>query len=261
VKKLEHLTNKRIARTVFFLFVAILIISTPSFDQVDQKAVNRKPDYVILLHGLTRSSRSMKRIEESLSDYGYRVINVDYPSTEHPIEYLADNVLSDVIVRCNTSSGSKINFVTHSLGGIIVRYYLKHHNLTNLGRVVMLSPPNKGSELVDNLKDSYFFKKQHGPAGQQLGTDEKSVPHNLGPVSFDLGVITGNISFNLISSAILPGPDDGVVSVESAKVEGMSDFIVMPDSHTFIMKNKNVIKQIIHFLENGEFDHSESKRI
>ena len=100
MKKLEHLTNKRIARTVFFLFVAILIISTPSFDQVDQKAVNRKPDYVILLHGLTRSSRSMKRIEESLSDYGYRVINVDYPSTEHPIEYLADNVLSDVIVRC-----------------------------------------------------------------------------------------------------------------------------------------------------------------
>jgi pimeloyl-ACP methyl ester carboxylesterase len=201
----------------------------------------------------------MKKIEEFLSEYGYRVINVDYPSTEHPIEYLANNVLSDVIARFNTRSGSKINFITHSLGGIIVRYYLKHHKLTNLGRVVMLSPPNKGSELVDNLKESYFFKKRHGPAGQQLGTDKESLPLNLGPVDFDLGVITGNISFNLISSMILPGPDDGVVSVESAKVEGMTDFIVMPNSHTFIMKNKNVIKQIIHFLENGEFDHSKSR--
>lgn len=214
--------------------------------------------YVILLHGLARSSRSMNKIEESLSDDGYIVFNVDYPSTEHSVEYLANNVLDEVIARCNTGSGRKINFVTHSLGGIIVRYYLKNHKLANLGRVVMLSPPNKGSELVDNLKNSYFFKVSNGPAGQQLGTDKESLPHSLGPVDFKLGVIAGSISFNPIASVILPGPDDGIVSVESTKVEGMTDFIVMPISHTFIMKSNNVIKQIIHFLENGKFDHSNS---
>jgi triacylglycerol lipase len=261
MRLIGHPALKEAVKTAFLIIFSLLFVSTQSFEHSHQNSNIERGDYVILLHGLTRSNRSMEKIEESLSDCGYRVINVEYPSTEHPIEYLADNVLSDVIARCNTSSGSKINFVTHSLGGIIVRYYLKHHKLTNLGRVVMLSPPNKGSELVDNLKDSYFFKMRHGPAGQQLGTDKESLPLNLGPVDFDLGVITGNISFNLISSVILPGPDDGVVSVESAKVEGMSDFIVMPDSHTFIMKNKNVIKQIIHFLENGEFDHSESRRI
>jgi len=261
MRLIGHPALQETAKTAFLIIFSLLFVSTQSFEHSYQNSDIDRGDYVILLHGLTRSNRSMEKIEESLSDYGYRVINVDYPSTEHPIEHLANNVLRDVIARCNTSSGSKINFVTHSLGGIIVRYYLKHHKLTNLGRVVMLSPPNKGSELVDNLKDSYFFKKRHGPAGQQLGTDERSVPHNLGPVDFDLGVITGNISFNLISSVILPGPDDGVVSVERAKVEGMTDFIVMPNSHTFIMKNKKVIKQIIHFLENGEFDHSESRQI
>jgi pimeloyl-ACP methyl ester carboxylesterase len=255
MRKFRHPALKEAAKTAFIIIFSLLFISSQSFEHSQLNSTVDRGDYVILLHGLTRSNRSMKKIEESLSDYGYRVINVDYPSTEHPIEYLANSVLSDFIARCNTSSGSKINFVTHSLGGIIIRYYLKHHELTNLGRVVMLSPPNKGSELVDNLKDSYFFRMRHGPAGQQLGTDKESLPLSLGPVDFDLGVITGNISFNLISSVILPGPDDGVVSVESAKVEGMTDFIVMPNTHTFIMKNKNVIKQIIHFLENGEFDH------
>lgn len=261
MRKIGHPAFREKSKTAFLIIFSLLFMFSQSFEHAQQNSDIARGDYVILLHGLTRSNRSMKKIEESLSEYGYRVINVDYPSTEYPIEYLANNVLSGVIARCDTSSGSKINFVTHSLGGIIVRYYLKHNKLTNLGRVVMLSPPNKGSELVDNLKESYFFKKRHGPAGQQLGTDKESLPLNLGPIDFDLGVITGNISFNLISSVILPGPDDGVVSVESAKVEGMTDFIVMPNSHTFIMKNKNVIKQIIHFLENGEFDHSKSRQI
>ncbi|MCK4556652.1 MAG: alpha/beta hydrolase, partial [Candidatus Aminicenantes bacterium] len=189
-----------------------------------------------------------------------RVINVDYPSTEHPIEYLAENVLGEIIERFTTDSGIKIHFVTHSMGGIIVRYYLNHHNLDSLGRVVMLSPPNQGSELVDHLRDTYLYKKKNGPSGQQLGTDKESVPLSLGPVDFELGVITGSLSFNPASSMVLPGPDDGIVSVESAKIEGMTDFIVMPNSHTFIMKSKSVIKQIIHFLENGEFNHPESRK-
>ena len=243
-----------------FLMAALLIIPSQSFEQSSQEASLEKSDYVILLHGLARSYRSMDKIEESLSSLGYRVINVDYPSTEHPIEYLAENVLGEIIERYSTDSGTKIHFVTHSMGGIVVRHYLKHHDLDSLGRVVMLSPPNQGSELVDHLKDTYLYKKKNGPSGQQLGTDKESVPRSLGPVDFELGVITGSLSFNPASSMVLPGADDGIVSVESAKVKGMTDFIVMPNSHTFIMKSKSVIKQIIHFLENGEFNHPKSRK-
>ena len=246
--------QKKAARTGIFFIAALVIIPSQSFDQSGQETNLEKSDYVILLHGLARSYRSMTKIENILSDVGYRVINIDYPSTEHPIEYLAENVLGEIIERHPKDSETKIHFVTHSLGGIIVRYYLDHHKLDSLGRVVMLSPPNQGSELVDYLKDTYLYQKKNGPSGQQLGTDEKSVPRRLGPVDFELGVIAGSLSFNPASSAVLPGPDDGIVSVESAKVKGMTDFIVMPNSHSFIMKSKSVIKQIIHFLKNGKFD-------
>lgn len=197
----------------------------------------------------------MIKLEKSLSNLGYSVINLDYPSTKHPIEFLADKILGDVIEQCKEAHLSKIHFVTHSMGGIIVRYYLKNHELSSLGRVVMLSPPNKGSELVDHLKDSFFFKKINGPAGQQLGTDRDSIPLSLGPVDFELGVITGNRSFNPFNSLVLPGTDDGAVSVERTKVAGMADFLVLPHSHTFIMQSEDAIEQVIYFLEHGTFRH------
>ena len=260
MENLGYSAQRRAAIAALLFCVVLFCIPIQGFDQTNQKAGIERNDYVILLHGLARSNRSMQRIETNLSDYGFRVINLNYPSTEHPIEYLANNVLSNVIERCPADPETKIHFVTHSLGGIIVRYYLKQNRLSNLGRVVMISPPNNGSELVDNFKDSYFYKKRHGPAGQQLGTTKESIPQNLGPVDFDLGVITGNRSFNPVSSMIIPGPDDGAVSVESAKVKGMTDFIVMPNNHTFIMKSKDVIMQIIRFLEYGEFNHPKSKK-
>lgn len=255
MESLRYSVKRRAAKVALLFCVALLCIPTQGFDQTNQKPGIEKDDYVILLHGLARSNRSMQKIENDLSELGFRVINLNYPSTDHPIEYLANTVLRNAIARCPADPETKIHFVTHSLGGIIVRYYLKQNKLSNLGRVVMISPPNNGSELVDNFKDSYFFKKRHGPAGQQLGTTKESVPQNLGPVDFELGVIAGNKSFNPVSSVIIPGPDDGVVSVESAKIKGMADFIVMPNSHTFIMKSKDVIMQIIHFLEDGEFNH------
>ena len=258
MKKIKCSASRRIARAVCIIFVFLFLLPSLSFSQDKQPQTPASGDYVILLHGLARSERSMRKLEKALINHGYRVINVDYPSTQYPIEYLAENVLSKVIASCDSSPETKIHFVTHSMGGIIVRYFLKHYGIPNLGRVVMLSPPNQGSELVDHLKDSIVFKKQNGPAGQQLGTDTDSLPLKLGPVDFELGVITGDRSFNPVSSMILPGPDDGVVSVARAKVKGMSDFIVMPNTHTFIMKNRRVIKQVLHFLEYGEFVHKKS---
>jgi len=209
--------------------------------------------YVVLLHGLRQSSGSMEKIEESLLDHGYSVSNVNYPSTDHTIQYLASVTLHDILEPIRKQSPAKIHFVTHSMGGIIVRYYLTNHDLPNLGRVVMISPPNQGSELVDLLKDQAVLRRIYGPAAAQLSLDEGSLVQNLGPVDFELGVIAGSRSLNPIYSALLPGPDDGVVTVESMKVQGMSDFIVLPLSHGFIMRNENTIAQTIYFLEHGVF--------
>ncbi|MEM7257005.1 MAG: alpha/beta hydrolase, partial [Pseudomonadota bacterium] len=120
----------------------------------------------------------------------------------------------------------------------------------------MIAPPNQGSEVVDNLRDVPGFKVFNGPAGLQLGTDENSIPSQLGPVTFDLGVIAGTDTINPILSQYLPNPDDGKVSVESTKVEGMDDFLVFAHTHTFIMRSKQVIAQVIHFLQQGQFNHA-----
>ncbi len=216
--------------------------------------VSSAKECVILLHGLARSDSSMEVLENRLSKEGYLVSNVDYPSRDYPIESLADIAVEKGVSFCKRASAQKINFVTHSLGGILVRKYLKFNKLQDIGRVVMLGPPNQGSEVVDSLKDFPGFYLVNGPAGQQLGTDTSSVPRSLGPVDFELGVIAGTKSINIILSTMLPNPNDGKVSVASTKVDGMADFIALPTSHPFMMKNKTVIEQTVYFLKNGKFN-------
>ena len=216
--------------------------------------------HVILLHGLRQSSKSMEELEHRLVGQGYDVLNVDYSSTEHTIEYLASVILHEILEPYIQSSPTQIHFVTHSMEGITVRYYLKHCDLPNLGRVVMISPPNQGSELVDLLKDQAVLERIYGPAAAQLSRDKGSFIQSLGPADFELGIIAGSRSFNPLYSALLPGPDDGVVTVESMKLEGMDDFILLPLSHSFILKNENTIAQVIHFLEHGVFQKQENEK-
>lgn len=206
---------------------------------------------VVLLHGLARTSNSMDEMASFLSDQGYHVINIDYPSRKHQISELADIVRAEIILK--TTDTEKIHVITHSLGGIILRYIQKYEPLSNIGRVVMLAPPNHGSELVDKLADISFFQMLNGPAGSQLGTAPDSLCKELGPVHFELGVITGDWSINWINSLIIPGKDDGKVSIENAKIEGMRDFLVMHTTHPLIMQNKLVQSQCLHFLQNGRF--------
>lgn len=212
-------------------------------------------DYVILLHGLGRTRMSMKRLESNLLRCGYEVINTSYPSTKLSIEQLANDHLDRIIRGQIKDPNQKVHFVTHSLGGIILRHYLNNHTINNLGRVVMLGPPNKGSEVADKLKGNYIYQKIYGPTGQELGTTSEDVPKFLGQVDFELGIIAGDRSFNPYFSYLIPGLDDGKVSVESAKVSGMKDFLVVHGSHTFIMQKKEVIDQTIYFLRNGRFYH------
>ncbi len=206
---------------------------------------------VILLHGLARSDSSMKKIANALDDAGYITVNASYPSTKYQIKKLAKNAITKALAKC--PKGSRVNFVTHSMGGILVRQYLSEHVIKNMGRVVMLGPPNKGSQVVDYLQKFPGFKLINGPAGVQLGTGKLSVPNMLGTIDFELGVIAGTCSFDPFLSLMLPKPNDGKVSVENTKLEGMLDHIELPATHTFMMNNKTVIFQLLYFLENGVF--------
>lgn len=209
-------------------------------------------EVVVLLHGLGRTSLSMKRLEWALTRAGFHVVNVSYPSRKFKIEQLSENHLQNAIAAIPNST-RKVHFVTHSMGGIILRQYLSRHSITNLGSVVMLATPNQGSELVDYFKRTGLGRWILGPAGCQLGTTQTDLPKQLGAVDFDAGVIAGNRSFNPWFSQILPGADDGKVSVESTKVTGMKEFLVVQNSHTWMMWREETIGKITNFLQTGSF--------
>jgi hypothetical protein len=208
-------------------------------------------DCVILLHGLARTAAAMEELGQRLTSAGYTVVNAGYPSREYSIEELAPMAVEEGLKAC--PQGETVHFVTHSLGGILVRQYLANNELPQLGRVVMLAPPNQGSEVVDKMRNVPGFRLLNGPAGLQLGTGPDDVPRKLPPVDFPLGIIAGTRTFNLMLSQFLPNPDDGKVSVESTKVEGMTDFITVPYSHPFIMERDAVIDLTLRFLQTGSF--------
>ncbi|WP_319524462.1 alpha/beta fold hydrolase [uncultured Desulfosarcina sp.] len=210
--------------------------------------------HVILLHGMGRGCRSMSKMADHLADSGYTVVNLDYPSTGADIETLSSGVVAEAVETCRSKNPeAPIHFVTHSLGGILVRHYLQNHSLPPGSRVVMLSPPNHGSEVADLLKDFFLYRWIMGPAGQQLGTSAGALPNRLGPVDVPVGIITGDRSLEPWFSSRVPGPDDGKVSVARARLPEMADFLVVHRSHGFIMNGPEVIEQTIHFLRHGKF--------
>lgn len=235
------------------IFVLVLLF----FSYIELQIVHasdESKECVIILHGMGRTYSSMNKISTVLKDEGYTVWNETYPSTKQAIEDLSINHINHGLDYCKGKSASKTHFVTHSLGGILVRYYFQDNTISNLGSIVMLSPPNKGSEVADYLKDTKLYQWVTGPAGQQLGTNSDSLPNRLEAIDATIGVITGENTSDPWFSTLIPGKDDGKVSVERAKLDEMSDFLVVESGHTFIMRNRLVINQIKYFLKNGKFN-------
>ena len=212
----------------------------------------RMDEHVFLLHGLARSSSSMIGMERFLRDHKFSVTNLEYPSRKFPIPELAKQVRERISENPKTRSAEKIHFVTHSMGGILLRQIQKVDPFSNIGKAVMLGPPNQGSEIVDKLGKRKVFKMINGPASLPLGTDPERFPHLLGPVNFELFVIAGTRSINPILSQMIPGTDDGKVSVARTRIQGMKEFLKVQSAHPFLMNNKIAREATLHFLKTGK---------
>lgn len=216
-------------------------------------------DCVVLLHGLARSAASMGSLEKTFRKAGYQTVAIDYPSRRKTLPELARFVMAEIPQNCRAAPN--VHFVTHSMGGILLRYAaarLPDHLPRNMGRTVMLGPPNQGSEIVDHLGASLWFQRSNGPAGGALDTGAASWPKQLGAYPHALGVIAGNQSIEPYWSVLIAGPDDGKVSVASTKLDGMDDHIVLPVTHTFMMYNPEVKRQAVYFLRHGRFESADA---
>lgn len=215
-------------------------------------------DGIVLLHGIARRSGSLATLEHALDADGYRTLNLDYPARDQCIEDIVAGLHEPIARFCGALDG-RLHFVTHSMGGLVARAYITRYRPEHLGHVVMLAPPNEGSEIADLLRNNALYRAFFGPAGAELVTARPdALCRVLGPVDYPLGVIAGDRSLYPISSLLLPRPNDGRVSVERTQVAGMADHITIHSTHPLIMRNRAAIAQTLHFLKHGLFDRPEA---
>ena len=218
------------------------------------KAVNNNtPETVIVLHGISKDNRITYLLSKRIAEAGFEVYNISYPYKHKTIQDISD-FLHEKIIKLKINKKEKLNFVGHSMGGLIIRNYIHKYQPKNLHRVVMVATPNHGSELADKLKNWKIYKWKFGNvSSKQLGTDQYNLDNAFGDVNYELGIIAGKTWLNPIFSLILPGKDDGIVSIESTKLDGMKEHIILNFSHTTGIMSKKVAQNVIKFLKNGTF--------
>lgn len=208
---------------------------------------------VVLLHGVMLSGWAMQPLARAVEDAGYRAVNVSYPSRTLPLEEIARDFLPAQLEAHGVAAAPCVHFVAHSMGSLVVRAYLRDHRPANLGRVVMLGPPNHGSVAADAAQGWAPLRWIVGVNLPRLGTGEAGVAPRLGRADFELGIVAGTARVNPLFETVLKGEHDGVVTLESARLDGMGDFLVVPHSHTVMLWRKEVIAQVVEFLRHGKF--------
>ena len=215
--------------------------------------MGHRRDGIIYLHGIGRSGSCMASLEREARSHDFRTLIIDYPARRHDLSSLADYVEKVAAPWIDALEGS-LHLVTHSMGGLVARAWLTRYRRAKLGRVVMLAPPSQGSEIADLLAPTGVFRAVYGPAGMQLTTRQSAaLVALLGRVDYPLGIIAGRRSFDPLGWLVLPKPNDGRVSVERTKLEGMADHIILPVTHTFLTHDPIVIEQTYAFLMEGRF--------
>jgi len=255
---------KKIQKNIKNILITILIaggiimsaIATLSYWKGEKPLVHsfkeQPGDYVVLLHGLGNNLLSMELLGHSLSQAGYTVINVGYPSLRNDIPTLSDSYVTYAIENYCTNKDKPVHFVTHSMGGILAREYMNNHpSQRTLGRIVMLAPPNQGSEVADFMVLNFDAQPLLGPAGSSL-TTTNGIASQLGPVNCETAVIMGNKSMLPFTQKLFNAPNDGLVAVERAAVDGMSAFTVIDANHSSIVYHKNTFVNTRSFLETGK---------
>jgi pimeloyl-ACP methyl ester carboxylesterase len=238
-------------RVVAAVILAALVAFTAAgafFAQDDEGPGNK--EIIVLLHGLGRNNTSMWLLASRLEEAGYYVQRVGYSSLhQNPDEILKD--ISSQINQCCQRHAQSVHFVGHSLGGLMIRAYLQDNKVNKLGRVVLLGTPNKGTEAVDHFSDGWLIDLL-GPTARALGTGNESFPNSLQAPYYPVGIIAGERKNKLIDP-VIPGRDDGVVSIEATKIDAMTDFVIIETSHIMMRYDREVADQTIEFIKRGAF--------
>jgi hypothetical protein len=245
------------ARLVLCALVVLGPAATSAESGEPSKPEVARPETVVLLHGLARGPRSMGRIGDHLQEAGYDVHSLGYPTLQTPLEEALDVVRSGLQDCCRETR--RLHFVTHSLGGIMLRVHLEEALPDNLGRVVMIAPPNAGSELADKLNHVWLLPRLLGPIAPRLGTDAHSLPNQLQPPRFEFGVIAGTRSVHPLGWMWVSGVSDGTVALDRTKLPEMQDFIAVSNSHSWLLRDDEVAELVLAFLRDGAFPEPDER--
>jgi len=201
-------------------------------------------DTVVLLHGLGRSRASLWVLQRRLQDAGFATRNFPYAPTFHRFDTLVTKLHDYIVARVDTPH---YHLIGHSLGNVLIRARFRHGYPAGLGRIVMIAPPNHPPKLARKLRGCPPFRLWAGDSGQQLASEE--FYRTLPTPDVPFGVIAGNRGQQLTFDE----PNDGIVTVESTRLAGMADHLVLPHTHTFIMNRRDTATAAIHFLRHGHF--------
>ena len=261
-----------------------------TYYEKDDKS-RKNQDFMVLLHGIYGKSSDMESIAQKFKN-DYRIINIQYPTTKDTAEEIVERYIKSNIEDINgqiyadnlhrkienqyyeidengkrknkkndenTQKNIKINFVAHSMGTGILRYYLKENPLENLGKVVFISPPSHGSHLADVP----FVDKlpvMLGKVVPQFSTKKDSFVNQLGEPNYDYMILIGNKTNNPLYSMIIRGKDDGMVPLETAKMESDNFKIINNTTHTSILKDNRTMKEISDFLKSPDIKENDEKK-
>ncbi len=209
---------------------------------------------VVVLHGVGINARLTARLAKFIAAAGYEVHNLDYPSKTVPLAELGPRWLAAKLAALGLERAPRLHFVTHSMGGLIVRGYLAAHRPANLGRVVTIVPPHHGSVVSDKLRRLPIIWQIIGRNLGALGTGPDAYWRTLPQrADFELGVIAGSSALNPLGWLYLERPHDGTVAERSTRLDGMADHLLLPSNHTLILFRKRTADQAIAFLRTGRF--------